>query len=815
MTDEVLFSNSSRIVDWSECQSFGEKYGRKAAGLLTLPRLWTPPFALIPVNLSVQFQKSANVEKLLGKKNLLAIQNIGKATGNLIVRSSIVGESIWDRGKYKSVIIESSKAKFAERLRDASDVVLNSAPGKRVGLIVQSHVSPIARGEFGNLLRISKTRDHWELSNERDGTVSRVRINSQRDPAANVLSGLLHKRGLSQERLFGSVAAWINNALMRGRSSRVTGEWIADNKSTYFVQIDEEDEDFLGVNPFQLRVEQAHQAKAEAGTFLRLAQGNALREWDKLVAFDELAEPQQSNRPKLFYLPLVDLKDKKTRPSEAQLAADFGNQIGPDSIVVRTSIKAGKPKITNLRRSEGMNPSQAAKWVLATYRELTKSDYAAEELAFVAHRFVAARASAWVRADPANPNVEIHCLWGLPDALQYCPYDIWEVHVPTSTATENPDYKSNMLIAKEDGNWEYVRIKNELGRSTCVTRSEANEIALRTFSIAKKLGKPIHVMWFVGCVDAAGSQFSIPWYWLEAHDTQKNLDRSSFAIFEVKTKSDLAALKAYSGSMQRLAVELMPTEQKLMRDEQFIAEVGKCANAMGVPVILSGSTLAHAYYVLRRELCTVVTKGEKEHSRVRKSAIFGKLVRDKIPQKIAGRGESEITQMVPESLKRGFLFAKLIEEALEVRNASREEKKTELADLFEVVRTLAKSEGYTLGEVEIAANAKLEKSGGFDDGLVLLQTGILGRDRLSLQQSGKQPTQVLSRRISGGAFELPFTVFGFLELDQPRTLFFDDLNTYLTVTLKSDRIVLELSSEAQQLELELNVSDETASLGTG
>jgi predicted house-cleaning noncanonical NTP pyrophosphatase (MazG superfamily) len=797
MTEEVLLSSSSRVIDWSESQSFGEKYGRKAAGLLTLPRLWTPPFALIPAELSADFQTSENVEKLLGKKNLLAIQNIGKATGNLIVRSSIVGESIWDRGKYQSVTIEANKAGFAGRLRDASRAVLNSAPGKRVGLIVQSHISPIARGEFGNLLRISKTRDHWELSNERDGTVSRVRINSQRDTAASVLSSLLHKRGLSQERLFGSVAAWTNNVLLRGQSVRVTGEWIADNKSTYLVQIDEEDEDFLGVNPFQLRIDQAHQAKAEAGTFLRLAQGDALKEWDKLVVIDELAEPQQTNRPKLFYLPLVDLKDEKKRPSLAQLTNDFQNQIGPDGIVVRTSIKAGKPKITNLRRSEGMSPGQAAKWILATYRELTAAGNSAEELAFVAHRFVAARASAWVRADPASPNVEIHCLWGLPDALQYCPYDIWEVHVPTGTATDYLEYKSNMLIAREDGSWEYVRVKNELGRSTSVTRSEANDIAVRTFSIAKKLGKPIHVMWFVGCIDANGSQFCIPWYWVEAHDAEKNIDRSSYAIFEVKTESDLAALKAFSGSKQRLAVELMPTEQKLMRDERFIAEVGKCANAMGVPVILSGSTLAHAYYVLRRAGCTVVTKGEKEHSRVRKSAVFGKLVRDKIPQKIAVRGESEITQMVPESLKRGFLFAKLIEEALEVRNASGEEKKTELADLFEVVRTLAKSEGFTLDEIGAAANTKREKSGGFDDGLVLLQTGILGRDRLSLQQSDKQPTQVLSRRISGGAFELPFTVF-------------DDLNVYLTVTLKSDRIVLELSSEAQQLELELNVADETS-----
>ena len=74
---------------------------------------------------------------------------------------------------------------------------------------------------------------------------------------------------------------------------------------------------------------------------------------------------------------------------------------------------------------------------------------------------------------PGNPMVEINSLWGLPDALQYCSYDIWEVHVPTEVATEYPDYKSHMLIAKENGGWEYVRVKNELGCSLSIGRRDA------------------------------------------------------------------------------------------------------------------------------------------------------------------------------------------------------------------------------------------------------------------------------------------------------------------------------------------------------
>jgi hypothetical protein len=77
-------------------------------------------------------------------------------------------------------------------------------------------VQPRARGEFGNLLRVSKTRDHWELSSNASGATSRVRFNTQRDEAANSRSPLELKRGVPRERLFGSIAAWLNNYLRRG-----------------------------------------------------------------------------------------------------------------------------------------------------------------------------------------------------------------------------------------------------------------------------------------------------------------------------------------------------------------------------------------------------------------------------------------------------------------------------------------------------------------------------------------------------------------------------------------------------------------------
>jgi len=403
--------------------------------------------------------------------------------------------------------------------------------------------------------------------------------------------------------------------------------------------------------------------------------------------------------------------------------------------------------------------------------------------------------------------VEIHGLWGLPDALQYCPYDIWEVHVPTNVATEFTDYKSNMLIARDNGEWEYVRIKNELGRSLSIGRREAIEIASKTIAVAERLGRACHVMWFVGCANPDGGSYSIPWYLTDAHPSEKNLDRSNYEMYRVENREDLEEFKELGKPTPRTAIELMPKDLALFRDMDFIESVGEAAKDADVPVILAGSTLAHAYFALRRKGCTVVPLGEKEHTRVRRSASFGKIVRDKIPTRIARRREAELTRKLPENLKLNFLISKLLEEALEIRGAENPaERRLELADVFEILRELAKMSGLSVGDIASTADDKRAKVGGFEEGLVLLQTGILGSRRDHLVDDGKGLTQVLARKTAGDTFELPFTFFGFMEIDQPRSIIFDDFAIRLFITLKNDRIEFRVSRAAEQLELPLDMS---------
>lgn len=358
MTGSVIFSEDTAPVEWSETEPFKLEFGPKAATLAALPREWTPPFALISASVFVASNQDGRALLALGDDIVSRIRELAKNTGRIYVRSSVIGETIWDRGSYESVIVDLVPDDFETALVRAVTQVLTSAPRKQVGLVIQSYIQPRGRGEFGNLLRISKTRDHWELSSaDTAERTSRIRFNTQRDEAADPRSPLEIKRGVPRERLFGSIAAWLNNYLLRGRSQRINCEWIANHRHIYLVQVDQEDEDFLGVNPFQVRVTPVHQPGAARGAFLVHAEGQAIQTWDKLSVLNKLWEPAASNKPALFYVPLSELPPSDDHAGLTQLEADFRQLIGPSNIVVRTSVRAGAEKLPNLPRTECVTPA--------------------------------------------------------------------------------------------------------------------------------------------------------------------------------------------------------------------------------------------------------------------------------------------------------------------------------------------------------------------------------------------------------------------------------------------------------------------------
>jgi predicted house-cleaning noncanonical NTP pyrophosphatase (MazG superfamily) len=768
---------------------------------MLVPRAWTLPFILVRAGQTRDLLPPATLDATFAEQ----LQSLAGEGRQIIVRSSVVGESIWDRGTYESIAVDLAAPDWIKTFQAVCTQVISSAGGRACGLILQRFLEPKQRGEFGNLLRISRTRDQWEITTHEQNHATSLRLNVQRDAAASINTPLTARPRLSLERLFGSIGAWVNNELLHGKSTRLNIEWISDTTRFYVVQLDEEDEDLTGVNPWQITITPIHTSNGGSGQYIRVPDAAAIDHWDKLRVLQELWSENAPQKPDLFYIPLACLPDTGDAAATRAFAGEFARLLGPDYIMVRTSVKREENKPVNLPRTpDCLTPDEAAAWCLTTRDTIAAKDAYLGDYAFISHRYVDARASAWARAAPDEPMVEIHGLWGLPDALQYCPYDIWEVHLPTENATEYPEYKSNILRCRSDGSWSYVRVKNEVARSLSITKREALDVARRTHEIATRLNKACHVMWFIGSVDENGQSFNMPWYWTPAHSVL-NQDRHRRHPFVVRNLQSLHALTQANFDKSQYMIVLRPDHQDLFRDNSFLDEVAQQALGHGMPIDLEGSTLAHAYYLLNRLGCTVIASSEKDHLRVRKNVSFGKLVRDKIPTRIAARQELEATKTVPRNTLKSFLVGKMLEEALEVREGETvQERRIELADVIEIVRALATLDGLSLEEIIAAADAKRDKLGGFESGKVLLRTGIGGPGQTTINFD-LSSAQVLSREVGPDAVELPFTFFGFAEIDQPRTIKFSELGFSLEVTLKSDRLSLRLTREPQQLDLPLDL----------
>ena len=99
--------------------------------------------------------------------------------------------------------------------------------------------------------------------------------------------------------------------------------------------------------------------------------------------------------------------------------------------------------------------------------------------------------------------------------------------------------------------------------------------------------------------------------------------------------------------------------------------------------------------------------------------IYNKLVRDKIPNIIKSNGETPIIRVLDEIEYKSELETKLYEEYQEVLEATGEDRIEELADMLEIIRSLAKLENKTLEDVILIADNKNEKRGAFEERIYL------------------------------------------------------------------------------------------------
>ena len=98
---------------------------------------------------------------------------------------------------------------------------------------------------------------------------------------------------------------------------------------------------------------------------------------------------------------------------------------------------------------------------------------------------------------------------------------------------------------------------------------------------------------------------------------------------------------------------------------------------------------------------------------------YNKLVRDKIPEIIRNNKEEPITRILNDDEFKIELEKKLQEELNEVLESSGSGRIEELADMLEVITSLADLEGKSLNDVMNICNEKREKRGGFQKRIYL------------------------------------------------------------------------------------------------
>ncbi|HLZ03684.1 MAG TPA: hypothetical protein VKR55_16245 [Bradyrhizobium sp.] len=147
---------------------------------MPIPRAWTLPFILVSAHRARDLLPPATIDAVFADQ----LQSLAGEGQQIIVRSSVVGETIWDRGTYMSVVVNLTAKDWIERFQAACALVIESADSRACGLVLQRFLEPKQRGEFGNLARISRTRDQWEITTHEQDRATSLRLNVQRDAAA-------------------------------------------------------------------------------------------------------------------------------------------------------------------------------------------------------------------------------------------------------------------------------------------------------------------------------------------------------------------------------------------------------------------------------------------------------------------------------------------------------------------------------------------------------------------------------------------------------------------------------------------------------
>lgn len=688
--------------------------GAKAAGLLALPAGWTPKTLFLSPSAHDAVRKSgyakAEFDAIFAPLTLrYPLEGISSLHGRLLVRSDAVSETISERGTYSSL----ETLNDIEAIKRSAEEIWTEADrlgSREVGLILQPLLARRAHGHLSNEQRLNRETASWtvEFFSPRGHESMQWRVSERDETGDHELA--CGSRAALQRRLR-AVAAYFSEY-----SPRHHLEWVWDGMRVWVVQADPVPP-LYGPPPGELwRPRVGPEPSGRVTSWVELTSG-ALPSFDEWPKIRALANFSRAGLPihQVWCMTETDWLPSEEPPPAIRRDLEL---LTSGHTVIRTDV-AGRSASFMLPKTKSAvtDASEALRFMREAVEQIRAEDHNAR-IAFLAHRFLRSRSSAWSYAAPGSPIVTIDAIWGLADGLGWLPHDKFVVDLRTGEIRHSVNAKTHFLdVTSSSGAWEYRETPTDWIWRSSVTESHLVEIANGAWDMAQETSEPQLTMWFVNLLD--GQRRSVlPWFQashavpLDDHPPGvKGRNR-----FYIRSETDLAEWLSRERSTEELIV-LEPGDS-LLRDKDFVARIASSSKVRGACIEISGSPLAHPYYLLTKAGATVICPLPPPVE-----ARFEKLVRDQVPETIQLGGEHASILRSSGSQLEELLREKLVEEAFEVAlSTSTDDLVQELADLDEVVRALRSATGVTARRVEDARTAKLRKRGGFDHGIVLRRT---------------------------------------------------------------------------------------------
>lgn len=710
-------------ISFNDSNASIQEIGKKAYGLFSVHKDLIPDFAVIKVNLFQLWTEDPEKANSILDELIPQIDSYFKGN-NVIIRSSAYKENFEQRGYYESsrgnIQLHEVKNEII-KLWELNLPLLKLDSEQNFGLIIQKYITPVLLGHLSNERRLSKPNDKWfyEILSDKNEVVESNHFQVKNGKKVNIKYHCRTKTELIKT---------LKEITKLKFNCRIHIEWVWDGTRIWIVQVDFQSIINNNNEPGAIWRQKGKITKSEKKDF------TILKKID-----DSETSWKKADCVKTFKGVGLPIGEVYLLDGEKNLDEIYNNKINKSldedlswllssPIVIRIDINKKEKHNLLLPRTETLfKKSDVITFLKSNIQELLKQEVGLNEVCFLLHRFIISKSCALAYSKPGIPRTRVDSTWGIVDGLYYHPHDSFEYNSSNKRIKERIRCKTEYLDVDENGNWVSNKCNEKYDWRNSLTKREIAMISSYNEKLASYLEVPVTVMYFVGVFKNTGYPEILPWYYT-TEEIPESSEKFSEIIFSEKKivilrQEDFNRFKVdfienkFKNKIT-LQLKILPD---LLRDRDFLEEIGSFSFEHHIPIEIEGSILSHPYYILKKQKAIVKAKDAFDPSYQKQE--FYKLVRDKIPVIINSKGEFAKTLRITSAQTLELIKQKLIEEAFECFWESKSDNIIEeLADIYELLRGASKIFEIDIDEIEKIADIKREKRGGFDESIFLIET---------------------------------------------------------------------------------------------